>query len=75
VFLITSAVPRNITLFVEFDITIVPESVCGLLFDQRSKVLPVVAIPCLCMSCHSPVCVICTFLFSAWPLNQRVHKP
>ena len=42
-------------LFVEFDITIVPESICGLFIDQRSKVLPVVvnpvsvlALPSLC---------------------------
>ena len=44
----TSAVPHNITLFVEFDITIVPESMCGLFIDQRSKVLSVVIIPCVC---------------------------
>ena len=62
----TSAVPHNITLFVEFDITIVSDSICGLFIDQRSKVL--------CLFWHSPICVICTFLFSAWPLNQRVHK-
>ena len=49
------AVPHNIMLFVEFDITIVPESICGLFIDQRSKVLPVVvnpvsvlALPSLC---------------------------
>jgi hypothetical protein len=36
----TSALPHNITLFVEFNITIVPESTCGLFIDQRSKVLP-----------------------------------
>ena len=41
----TGAVPHNITLFVEFKITIVPESICGLFIDQRSKVLPVVVIP------------------------------
>ena len=35
-------------LFVEFEITIVPESICGLFIDQRSKVLPVVVIPCVC---------------------------
>ena len=44
----TSAVPHNITLFVEFEIAIVPESICGLFIDQRSKVLPVVVIPCAC---------------------------
>ena len=44
----TSAVPHNITLFVKFEITIVPESICGLLIDQRSKVLPVVVISCVC---------------------------
>ena len=44
----TSAVPHNIMLFVEFEITIVPESICGLFIDQRSKVLPVVVIPCVC---------------------------
>jgi len=44
----TSAVPQNITPFVEFEITIVPESICGLFIDQRSKVLPVVVIPCVC---------------------------
>ena len=50
VFLIncTSAVPHNITLFVEFEIAIVPESTCGLFIDQRSKVLPVVVIPHAC---------------------------
>jgi hypothetical protein len=32
----TSAVPHDITLFVEFTITIVPESICGLFIDQRS---------------------------------------
>jgi hypothetical protein len=41
------AVPHNITLFVEFEIIIVPESICGLFIDQRSKVLPVVVIPCV----------------------------
>ena len=35
-------------LFVEFEIAIVPESICGLLIDQRPKVLPVVVIPCVC---------------------------
>ena len=44
----TSAVPHNITLFVEFEIAIVPESICGFFIDQRSKVLPVVVIPCAC---------------------------
>jgi len=68
----TSAVPHNITLFVESEITIVPESICGLFIDQRSKVLSVLVIPCLFW--HSPVRVICTFLFSAWSLNQRVHE-
>jgi hypothetical protein len=43
----TSAVPHNITLFVEFDITIVPESICGLFIDQQYEVLPVVVIPCV----------------------------
>jgi len=43
----TSAVPHNITPFVEFEMTIVPESICGLFIDQRSKVLPVVVIPCV----------------------------
>ena len=57
----TSAVPHNITLFVEFEISIVSESICGLFIDQRSKVLPVVVFPCVFW--HSPVCVICTFLF------------
>jgi hypothetical protein len=71
----TSAVPHNITLFVEFEISIVSESICGLFIDQRSKVLPVVVIPCVCFGTpHWPVCVICTFLFSAWPSNQRVHE-
>ena len=42
-----SAVPHNITLFVEFDITIVPESICGLFIDQQYEVLPVVVIPCV----------------------------
>jgi hypothetical protein len=41
-------VPHNITLFVEFEITIVPESICGLFIDQRSKVLSLVVIPCVC---------------------------
>jgi len=44
----TSVVPHNVTLFVVFDITIVPESICGLFTDQRSKVLAVVVIPCVC---------------------------
>jgi len=44
----TSAVPHNITLFVEFEITIVPENICGLFIDQRSKILPVAVIPCVC---------------------------
>ena len=35
----TSAIPHNITLFVELEITIVPESIRGLFIDQRSKVL------------------------------------
>jgi len=44
-----SAVPHNITLFVEFEIlAIAPKSICGLFIDQRSKVLPVVVIPCVC---------------------------
>ena len=74
VFLI-SVVPHNITIFKEIEITIVPESICGLFIDQRSNVLPVSS-SCntLCLFWHSPVCVICTFLFSAWPLNQRVHE-
>ena len=44
VFLITSctsAVPHNITLFVKFEITFVPKSICGLFIDQRSKSFPV----------------------------------
>ena len=67
----TSAVPHNITLFVEFEIIIVPESICGLFIDQRSK-----SSNCntLCLFWHPPVCVICTFLFSAWSLDQGVHK-
>jgi len=44
----TSEVPHNITLFIEFEIIIVPESTCGLFIDQRSKVLPVAVIPCVC---------------------------
>ena len=44
----TGAVPHNITLFMEFEITIVPESICGLFIDQRSKVLSVIVIPCVC---------------------------
>ena len=44
----TSAVPHSVTLFVEFEIAIVPESICGLFIDLRSKVLPVVVIPCVC---------------------------
>ena len=44
----TSAVPHNITLFVEIEITIVPKSNCGFFIDQRSKVLPVAVIPCVC---------------------------
>ena len=44
----TSAVPHNITLFVEFEITIVPESIFGLFIDQRFKVLPVVVVFCVC---------------------------
>ena len=44
----TSAVPRNITPFVEFEITIAPESDCALFIDQRSEVLPVDVIPCVC---------------------------
>ena len=44
----TSAVPHYITLFLEFEITIVPESICGLIIDQWSKVLPVVVLPCVC---------------------------
>jgi len=44
----TSAVPHNITLFVEFEIIIVPKSICGLFIDQRSKVLSVVVFPCVC---------------------------
>ena len=42
----TSAVPHNITLFVEFEITSVPESICGLFIG--SKVLPVAVITCVC---------------------------
>ena len=42
----TSAVPHNITLFVEFEITIV--AFVGLVYYQRSKVLPVDVIPCVC---------------------------
>ena len=41
-------VPHNITLFVEIEITIVPKSNCGFFIDQRSKVLPVAVIPCVC---------------------------
>ena len=44
----TSVVTHNITLFVGFEATIAPESNCGLFIDQRSKVLPVVVIPCVC---------------------------
>ena len=33
----TSAVPHNITLFVEFEIIIVPESICGLWFVVWKK--------------------------------------
>ena len=44
----TSAVPHNITLFVEFKIIICSSSICGLFIDQRSKVLPAVVIPCVC---------------------------
>jgi len=43
----TSAVPHNITLFIEFEIAIVSESIFGLFIDQRSKVLPVSVIPCV----------------------------
>ena len=43
-----SAVPHNITLFVEFERTFVPESMCDLFIDQRYNVLPVVVIPCVC---------------------------
>ena len=45
----TCAVPHNISIFVEFETIIVPESICGLFIDQRSKVLPVVVIPCVCI--------------------------
>jgi len=51
----SSAVPHNITLCVEFDIIIVPESICGLFIDQRSKVLPVAVIPCVCFGTPQPV--------------------
>ena len=51
----TSAVPHNIMLFVKFEITIVPERICGLFIDQRSKVLPVVAIPCVCFGAPQSV--------------------
>ena len=50
-----SAVPHNITLFVEFEIAIVPESICGFFIDQRSKVLPVVVIPCAVFGNPQPV--------------------
>ena len=56
----TRAVPHNITLFVELEITIVPKSICSWLIDQRSEVLstafqpsqeisdvPVVVVPCV----------------------------
>jgi len=51
-----SAVPHNITLFVELEIIIVLESICGLFIDQRSKVLPVVVIPCVCFGTPQSVC-------------------
>jgi len=35
----TSAVPHNKSLFVDYEITIVPESICGLFIDQRDKSL------------------------------------
>jgi len=44
----SSAVPHNNVFFVEFDITIVPEYICGLFINRRFKVLPVVVIPCVC---------------------------
>jgi Ca2+/Na+ antiporter len=65
----TGTVPHNITLFVGFAVAIVPESIRGLLIDQRSS-----SCNTLCLFWHSPVCVICTLLFLAWPLNQRVHE-
>jgi len=65
----TSAVPHSI--FVEFEITIVPECICGLFINQKFKVLPVVVIPCVLAL---PSLCDCTFLFSAWPLNQKVHE-
>ena len=51
----TNAVPHNITLFVEFEIIIVPESICGLFIDQRSKVLLVDVIPCVCFGAPQSV--------------------
>ena len=51
----TSAVPHNITLFIEFESTIVPESICGLFIDQRSKVLPVIVIPSVCFGAPQSV--------------------
>jgi len=41
--------PHNITPFVELEVTIVPESICSWLIDQRSEVLPVVVVPCVCV--------------------------
>jgi len=52
----TSAVPQNIMLFVEFKITIVPETICGLFIDQRSKVLSAVVIPFVCFGTPRSVC-------------------
>ena len=50
----TSAVPHNITLFVEFEITIV--AFVGLVYYQRSKVLPVDVIPCVCFGTPASLC-------------------
>jgi len=56
-------VPHNITLFVKFKITIVPESICGLFIDQMSKVLPVVVIPLSVLALPS-LCDSYIFVFS-----------
>jgi hypothetical protein len=50
-----SAVPHSITLFIDFEIAIVPECICGLFIDQRSKVLPVVVNPCVCFGAPQSV--------------------
>ena len=50
-----SAVPHSITLFIDFEIAIVPECICGLFIDQRSKVLPVVVKPCVCFGAPQSV--------------------